>query len=618
MSNENKPNIEENKPTPSDVAIAAQILTKRAPILGMTESPEESLMKADYSNNVSQELLSKIIVSASGQANKKAPALAFTESPNASNIEGLTKIKRGLIPDHILKQIRVQDHLVAAILRSRGNLMSLYGHLRKDRFDIGVEVEIKPEFLKILNPEQHEAVVARIKRFEKILLNCGHTAGLESQDKTTLADFFDIQTKNALGLGRIATEIIYDLDAIPDDQGRYPFNRFRARDVGTMERAARKADVGETATLRAKAIDALQQMSGEKFQINTEVLVEDKAAWIQKIDGVYKQAFAAHEMLVYNFFDSTDVEHNGYPVTPLDTALSSVTTHIAIDKYKELYFTNGRASKGMLVINSDEIDDNALNNLKLQFNASVNSVSNSFRTPIFGISSTDSINWVSMSGEGLDDGSFQFMSDQIARNILSAFNVSPDELSAYGQLSRPTGGQTISESSNEFKLTASRDSGLRPLIMKFQNFLNIHLFPIIDPSLSKICRINLAGLDAQSKDQESTRLQQDQATHMSYDELLTEVDKEPIGKAFGGAMPFNERIRLVMDGYLDVGQVKGHFLGSPAASVDPLLRYKRDAFFAQNLQFIAQINPIAVQALFAPRPYALDILKMQIEDSFED
>ena len=64
--------------------------------------------------------------------------------------------------------------------------MKLYGHLRKDRFDVGLEVEIKPEFLKILTPDQYEKVAERIKRLEKILLNCGHTEGLEHQDQMTL------------------------------------------------------------------------------------------------------------------------------------------------------------------------------------------------------------------------------------------------------------------------------------------------------------------------------------------------------------------------------------------------------------------------------------------------
>src|SRR5208282_6103192 len=108
-----------------------------------------------------------VIQQASGSANKKAPRLAFTENPAPSdNYLGLFKSKRRLLPDEVLKQIRIQDHLVAAILRSRGSMFSLFGHLRKDRFDTGFEVSIKQEFYDILTPEQFEKVMERVKKFE--------------------------------------------------------------------------------------------------------------------------------------------------------------------------------------------------------------------------------------------------------------------------------------------------------------------------------------------------------------------------------------------------------------------------------------------------------------------
>jgi hypothetical protein len=64
------------------------------------------------------------------------------------------------------------------------------------------------------------------------------------------------------------------------------------------------------------------------------------------------------------------------------------------------------------------------------------------------------------------------LSDFTSRNILMAFNISADELPSYGYLARATNSQTLSESNNEFKLTAARDSGIRPLILKFEDFIN--------------------------------------------------------------------------------------------------------------------------------------------------
>ena len=616
---DNKP----TNPTITDETIkavqsaVASVEPKRKMLFGMTESEEEGLKKSGYesSNPVSPLLMA--ISQASGSANKKAPRLAFTENPAPmDNYLGLFKSKRRLVPDEILKQVRVTDHLVAAILRARGNMMSLFGHPRKNRFDVGMEIAIKQEFEKVFTPEQLSKVQFRIKNLESILINCGHTEGLEQQDRTTLADFLDIQARNGLTFGRFATEIIYDRGEDQDSEGRFPFFRFRAIDVSTIYRAVRKGEyVGNT--LRLTAIKALQSLAGENFKIDFNKLQEDEYAWLQVIDGTPRQAFTHDEMLVYNLYDSTDIEHNGYPVSPMDTVISSITTHISIDAYKKLYFQNGRASKGMLVIQSDEVDQPTLDNMKLQFNASINSVSNSFRTPIFGVGQSDKVNWLAMN-EGAKDDDFQFMYDQIARNILSAFNISPDELPGYSHLSRGTNSQTLSESNNEFKLTAARDTGLRPLILKFQTFFNEKLLPIIDPLLAKIVEVRFSGIDAQSKEQESTRLAQDMAVHMDYDQTLKEVDKDPIGHAMGGEFPFNERLQLIMDKYMNVSELRANFFKDPSAFVDPMLKYKRDPFALQYMQLMAQINPNAVKALIAPRPFALEFLKMNVEDMLEE
>ena len=75
---------------------------------------------------------------------------------------------------------------------------------------------IKPEFFKLLSTEQFEKVTERIKRLETILLNCGHTEGLENQEKMTLSQFLNVQVQNACTFGWMASEIIYDRETDPD------------------------------------------------------------------------------------------------------------------------------------------------------------------------------------------------------------------------------------------------------------------------------------------------------------------------------------------------------------------------------------------------------------------
>lgn len=582
---------------------------KKPSLQNIQDQFNETMVK-NSGSDLNQEMMKSLINHATGSANrnKHIPRLAFAENPTSyDNYAGIYKLKKGLIPDNILKQIRIQNFLIAAILRARGNTLSMMGHIRKDRFDVGIEVEIKNEFKDHIEPEQMVKINERIDRFLKLLINCGHTDGLDEEDKMTLPDFLYTQVNNGLGLGRFATEIIYR----EDDQSE--FHRFRPVDSGTIYKSVRKGEAAEN--VRRSSIQSLEYVTGTT--IDKQALEQDEYTWIQVIDGTPKQAFSSDEMIVYNLYPSSDVEHNGYPVTPIDTAMTSVTTHMSIEQYNKLYFQNGRAAKGMLVINSDEIDQSVIEDIKQQFNASINNVTNSFRTPIFGVSKEDGVNWVSTTPQK-KDGEFEFLFDQTVRNILSAFNMSPDELPGFAHLSRGTNQQSLSESSNEYKLIAARDTGIRPLILRIQDFLNEKLFPIIDPELSQLCNIVIAGFDAETKEQESQRLERDSNLHYNYDQIMEEVDKEQVGDAMGGSLPFNERYRQILDTYLNVNEIQEHFMNDPSAIVDPMLKFKRDQFFFQWIEIMAQYNPEAVMAYFSTRKDAKEILRMYLEDYLLD
>jgi hypothetical protein len=537
------------------------------------------------------------------------PRMAFTEDPvRQDNYFGLFKNKKKLLPDWTIKRIRQEDHLVASILRARGNTMSMFARLRKDRFDIGIEGNIKTEYDEIITPEQRIKVQERISKALNLLMNCGSNDGVANEDRMLLSEYFYTSAVNGLSFGRFATEVIYD----EDDEGNKLFHRFRPVDAGTIYKAVKKGEHADS--VRQSSIKLLEEVSGHK--IDRESALAGRYSWIQVVDNIPRQAFTQEEMLMCNLFPSTDIEHNGYPITPLDTIMQAVTTHISIETYNRLYFANGRATKGILVIKSDEIDQATIEGIKQQFNASINSVGNSFRTPIFGVSAEDDVQWVPMNMQK-KDGEFQFLYDSVARNILSAFNMSPDELPGYGHLSKGTNQQSLSEANNEYKLTAARDTGIRPLILKFQDFINEKLFPLIDPELAEIVIITLSGLDADTRQNEALRLQQDMPIHMTMDEVLTYVDKKIEGPHLGGEINFNERYQVIVDKYIETSHVMGHKI-DPAYMVDPLLKYRRDAFWFQQLGLLQQANPQAFQAYFAYRPDQIELLKMLEQDMLDE
>lgn len=363
--------------------------------------------------------------------------LAFEQDPSQNNTyQSLYKTKLRLLPDEVLKRIAIQDDLVAAICNARANQMSAFGRPQPDRFSTGYKIEPQPGYMDTLNEEERKALQARIAKAELKLLSCGDTKGWKDQDVLTFGQFLYMSTRNACIFGRIAVEAIY----VEGLDGRRRPHSFRPIDAGTIFRAA--PIKGAADSVRRQALLLLEQVKNKNLE--PERYKNDEYAWVQVIAGRPVQAFTAEECLVHSFYPTTDVELDGYPLTPLDTIIAAVTTHINITNHNKLYFQSGRAARGMIVIKSDDADDGIIKHIRQQFQASINSVGNSWRMPIFGVGTDDDIGWYPIDNSSRDM-EFQYLSDTNARVILSAFQMSPEELPGYAHLSRGTNNQALSE-----------------------------------------------------------------------------------------------------------------------------------------------------------------------------
>ena len=326
----------------------------------------------------------------------------------------------------------------------------------------------------------------------------------------------------------------------------------------------------------------------EAFERQLTEWKDGKYAWVQTIDNNQRQAFRPQDIIVHDVYPITDVEFNGYPLTPLDTIISQITTHINIAQHNKLYFQSGRAARGMLIIKSDSVDTQVVENVKLQFNASINGVQNAWRMPVFGCGAQEDIVWQPLDSSGSRDAEFQILADANARAILAAFQMSPDEIPGYSHLSRATNSQAMSESNNEFKLEAARDVGLRPLLLTIQDMLNSRMLPLIDADLAKHATVVLSGLDAESASPEIERLSAEMNIHATYNYLLETVDKKSVPKEMGGDFPAEPSFQKVLDTYLTVGQILEYFFGIPGAKDKPEFAYVRDPLWMQWQQMVQQ------------------------------
>ena len=555
-------------------------------------TPLEDIEKAEKPN-----LTKSILNLLNGGPNHTIERLAFEEDPRANNTyASVFKQKHKLIPDVVLKRIAIQDSLVASIVNTRSNQVASFGRPQPDHYSTGYKIEPDEGQLENMTEEAKAEVKKRIQKAERVFATCGSTQNLRHDDHMTFSQYLAMSTRNAVVNGRIATEMICALDAA---SGEMVFHSFRPIDAGTIFKAAPYKDAAEA--VRKEAIHLLNQVKNKDLE--PERFKAEEYAWVQVVDGQPLQAFTPKECVVHNFYPVTDVELDGYPVTPMDTAISDIMTHINITTHNKMYFQTGRATRGMLVIKSDDVNEDTVTRIKQQFQASINSVSNAWRMPVFGVGAEDEITWQSIDS-GSRDMEFQYLSDSNARVILSAFQMAPEELPGWAHLSRGTNSQALSEGNNEWKLEAARDVGIRPLMSQWEDFINTQIFPLIDPVLAKFCRFKLVGLDAETEEKENVGLQQAMPIHMTMDEVLAKVEKKPLGLQYGGEFPLNPQYQAVLDKYMTVGQILERFFGVEGASQKPELSYMRDPFWFQMQTMIQQQQQMQMQQQAAQQQQA--------------
>ena len=549
--------------------------------------------------------IAKSIMRGLGMSTLEKPAdrLSFETDPLRTYWSSVFVPIENLVPNAIKKRISVQDSLVAQCVLLRTNQIAAFFRPRPQRSSNGYIMEITPEVAAEIEEiedtkereAQKKAIQKRIARASKLIMTCGE---VDETDRQTFKQFAKKTTRDAIVIGSMAVEFIYK--DLPDVLGGRQFSRFRAIDAGTIYRAQPQTGNSNTAKqVRDNSRALLEKVTGRKIDI--DLFHNDVYSWIQVIQEQPRQAFTAQECVVHNFYPASNMEFNGYPITPIDTAITDITTHLNIGAYHKIYFESGRAAKGFLVITSEDVDEKEIAKVRQSWNSQINSTVNSFRVPIFGIPVGDDIKW-HPTDTATKDMEFQYLADMNTRSILSSFQIGPEELSGYAYLSKGTASQSLSDSNNEQKITASRDQGLRPLLGEFEDFINTHILPRIDPWLAQRVHFKLVGLDAETQEKESIGKQRDQQLHMVYDELLECFEKRPIGRELGGQYPFNPNIQAILDKFLTVGYQKEMFFGVKGAAQDPTLAFVPNPFWFQWQQVLDARQQMQQQAAMGAPP----------------
>jgi len=511
---------------------------------------------------------------------------SYTYDPQSGLLySGLYRRRLNLLPYVVLKQMAENNELLACILNTRGNQLSLFGQPQVSRYDIGYKIVYrKPSEINKLPTSLKQSLDEKIKYIRDLFYNCGKTDNLQYHQRVTLPEFLQGLAKAAPLYGFPAVEIIKGKDNL--------FHSFRLVDSGTIYRApyldfklVDQRGLPDNPLYKQVQSDflALDKLRGKEQirydRLNLQSFINGEYAWVQVINEIPRMAFKDDELLVHNYYPSTSVDYAGYPIPPLDDVARSLTTNLNSMMHNHLFFFQGRAAKGGLVIKSDQINENVLNRIRLHMNASINSVRNAFRMPIVGIPKEDEIDYVSFDQPGNRDQEFAYLSENTARLILSNYQVAPEELSAMAYLSRGTvAGQPIAESNNEYRLQVARSAGFKPLLYHTQVLMN-RILSIIDPEVHKYCIFKFVGLEADDPQKEVTRLQTEMNVYSTMNDTLNSVEKSEVPVA--GNIPLNPQFLNMAKENVPMNVFLYAFTGNKSLLLDPSLNFYQSGFWFQ-------------------------------------
>lgn len=467
---------------------------------------------------------------------------------------GLYRGKTSFMPNHLLKQVSRKDAIVASIIDVRASQVSSACKKQNTRFDLGFKIKPKDNSVQIDDEE--------IRKIEEFILNCGRAEDRAAEDRMTFDQWGYMVAADFMRYGHTAIELVKT-----NDTSLYAFLPLSAE---TIYYANKKIDK----TLIQGMRDIWKQVAQEGSEVDLDKAAAGEYEYIQMINGKVVEGFTKDELIFERINLESDIDLNGYAVGPLERAIAAVTSHLQIENHQKAFFTHGAASKGVLVIQGD-VAPNTLKALQAQWTQQITGPLNAWRTPI--LAGIEGVQWVPLvsSNRDMEYAAYQ---DHILRTLFSCFAMDPEE-AGFGYLSKGTEQRSLSESSNEWKITASRDRGLRPVLGRIESIINERVLPELSKEYSEKYHFCFIGLDAETETEEVQRLSQEVALHTTVNEVRDQVERKPL--PFGGDLILNPLLLQTLAANMTKGQFMEVFMGVQGASERPDLQYIPDPFWFQ-------------------------------------
>lgn len=170
---------------------------------------------------------------------------------------------------------------------------------------------------------------------------------------------------------------------------------------------------------------------------------------------------------------STSIYRNGYGTSELETLVEIITWMLWGFQYNGNFFSKGSQPKGFINIKNANIDNTSLNEFRQAWTQTMRGVSNSHRTPILqGID----MEWIDLQKLSNRDMEFNEWVKFLIIITCSVYRIDPSELGFQFKEQADVFGQ---DGQHE-RLEHSKEKGLKPLLIFFQNIINKYIVEEID------------------------------------------------------------------------------------------------------------------------------------------
>jgi hypothetical protein len=238
--------------------------------------------------------------------------------------------------------------------------------------------------------------------------------------------------------------------------------------------------------------------------------LEDVPSYIQMVNGIVRNTYTRSELAFGVRNPRSDIYIQGYGYSELEQLITIITAHLFAEEYNRRFFMQGSAPKGILNFKGDNLTPDQLEAFKRQWRANLEGVENSWRTPI--MQAEQGVDWIDLHPSN-QEMEYSMWIEYLIKITCAVFLIDPAELNfdMHGGVQQTP----LFESSQEWKLKASRDRGLKPMLRFIAKMINDQIVHKLDDHFT----FDFLGLDELTEQEKLEVNKEKLASYMTLNEI---------------------------------------------------------------------------------------------------